>query len=130
MKISNRTFAAAIAIGVFVALITTTAAHAQIAVTNNTACDIYLNLVDGSGNLSGPYLIPSGAIATVIPTPPGYSPIGIEDINGRTRKFTGSSECTGCVPLAAKGANDACCGNVCFDPGAQTITISSCSPCE
>lgn len=132
MSISNRRFAAAMVAAVVTAFVSLTAAstaHAQISVTNNSGCNILLTLVDAGGNLSGQYLVPSGGIATVIPTPPGYAPIGAEDINGRTRKFTGSSGCTGCIPLPAQGA-EFCCVDVCFDSGAQTITISACSPCQ
>lgn len=132
MKASNRVLSAAIvaivmmACGVFAA----TTAHAQITVTNTSGCDILLTLVDAGGNLSGQYLIPSGGVPTVIPTAPGYTPVGVEDINGRNRKFTGSASCTGCIPLPAQGgAADLCCVDVCFNSGAQTITISACGPC-
>ncbi len=132
MTISNRRLAAAMVAAVvtaFVALAAPTVTHAQISVTNTSGCTILLTLVDAGGHLSGPYVIPSGGIATSIPTPPGYAPVGAEDINGRTRKFTGSSACTGCIPLPAQVA-EICCVDVCFDSGAQTITISACSPCQ
>ncbi len=132
MNTSNRRLSMAmiaVAMAAFVVLVAATSAQAQLTVTNNSGCDVLLTLVDAGGNLSGPYLVPSG-VATVIPTPPGYDPVAVEDINGRTRNFVGKGGCTGCIPLPAQGgASDVCCVNVCHPPGTDVITITACSPC-
>ncbi|MBS1910464.1 MAG: hypothetical protein JST22_00635 [Bacteroidetes bacterium] len=122
-------FVAIIALVFFLAL--ASSARAQITATNNTGCTILLTLVDGSGALSGPYTVPSGSLGTILPTPAGYAPVGVEDQNGRTRSFTGGSPgCTPCIPLPATGGPEFCCGKVCFDSGTNSLTISSCSPCQ
>lgn len=134
MQSSNRGSAAAMAIAImvaFAAALSATTAHAQIKATNSSGCTVLLTLVDAGGNLAGPYVVPSGSIATTITTPAGFVAVGVEDVNGRTRRFTGTPApgCTGCIPLPAQGVEQ-CCVNVCYDSTAQTITISACSPCQ
>jgi hypothetical protein len=130
MKRSNRTFAAAMLASVMMALaamVFTSSAQAQITVNNTSGCTVILNL-NGSGGRQGPFTIPSGTTPTVIGTPAGYVPTGVEDVNGRNNPF-GSSGCTGCMPLAQPGSNDFCCVIACYDSSTNTINITSCGPC-
>jgi hypothetical protein len=122
--------AAVIAVAVFVSAAT---AHAQILVTNSSSCDILLTLVNSGGSLAGPFVIPASGTTTITP-PAGFGSVGVEDVNGRTRRFIASSTpppgCTGCIPLPINGSDQTCCVDVCYDSGAAKITISACSPCQ
>jgi hypothetical protein len=106
-------------------------AQTQIVASNSSGCDILLTFADAAGATSGPYLVTSGSGTTTINLPSGFVPVGVEDFNGRTDKFTGTPApgCTGCVPLAAQGGAGFCCVTVCYDSGAGALSISSCGPC-
>jgi hypothetical protein len=149
MKKSIRRSSAAVLIAAVVSLASflyAATAHAQIPVTNNTGCTINLSLMDCAGVVVGPFLIPGGGGPIVIPTPAGFVPCFVRDVAGAWRPFiwpppvvnpahpwpppAPGSGCTGCIRLPAPGiVPPFCCGDVCWDPVARTITIWPCIGC-
>jgi hypothetical protein len=105
----------------------TSTAHAQcarISATNNLNCDIQLCLVgtNGAEICTG---IPSGATVSIV-SPTTFTPIGVKSAGGNTYTFSTATGCTVCfnqiTPAAVR-----CCGTVCFDRSACTITVGACT---
>lgn len=132
MRTSMQKFMAAMIVATVVAFVTlfsATKAEAQITADNTSNCSVLLTLVGNGGAFSGPHLVPANSTGTVLTVPVGFTPLAVEDVNGRTRFFSTGTGCTPCIPVAADGAQDFCCVTVCYNGGTNSILISGCAGC-
>lgn len=131
MHLRLRTLVAAFTLAMILGIATT--AHAQlcapggIVVTNTTACSVDLGLADAGGTVLG-WLCPPGN--TTIFLPVGFIPTGVKSAGAIIYRFIAPTGCTICFTLASPNPVPICCGTVCFNPAACTITIAPCpAPC-
>jgi hypothetical protein len=95
----------------------------SITVTNNLDCNLTLCLYNPTAATQPCFNIPTGG-PTVINLPPGFIPVGAVSAAGAELPF-GANGCTPCFSHLTT-LPYMCCGVVCYNPRACTITIGHC----
>lgn len=101
-----------------------------VTVFNNTGCKISLCLYDNA--VVNPICFPVGPGASVIAVPAGFTPAGVVSAAKNRYAFVAAPPvvpgCTPCITLPGGAVIPGCCGVVCYDNVACTITINPCGP--
>ncbi|HVZ39252.1 MAG TPA: hypothetical protein VHI13_08255 [Candidatus Kapabacteria bacterium] len=99
-------------------------ACSRVKVTNNLKCDLQLCLYSLTGAAPQCWSIPQGGPTTIV-FPAGFVPAGAVSAAGTLFPFNGDG-CTDCFTFTTAGVVP-CCGVVCYDPDACSITINLCT---